>query len=358
MENISLEELEEKLNYRSQWKLNRKDYVAITDVVWVDDDYLVACTNKGRVAVFHPPPVGMDDNDMYDNFSPGPLWTQKLSQGALYSCSINRLQGSLLLLITGEEGVLVLDWEKQLVPIISQGGKKSSNLIDPLVRLRTHVSANPAPIRQVLVYQNTLIGAVDDSFGAYQWDFETQKIISCFGDGHLSTMHLSGDILLTGSFKGILGLHDCRKHRPIDRIELQTAIANETTSQRQHPLSECSVSCCASDSDFVFLGGGREGDHGWLATWHLPMRAWVGATLTHARPRALCTAGSKVISVSNDCYTRHWDWMNWNVTRELRSERPTSGALAMRNGRAATAGLGAEIDILEDGSLRSWQLTL
>ena len=247
---------------------------------------LLGCTNHGHVCVWKVPPYLLmrppgprsdsdddDDDSLFvdrraSSSDRKPIRQWKVSKGVLYSIRILNKNNKELLVVSGDDGVLVLDWTAEIQrwqepppqPALQDPQAKPPSL---LCRLKPYPSpwesqievnqvCAPADDRQ----DEVLYGAVGDAFGCYKWNLETQQVVKTYtpsvstslgvrrtnsGGGYLHTMQLvpslnesssspSSQWLLTGGEDGVLGIWDVHHDRLVDQLDLNSLEATTSTT--------------------------------------------------------------------------------------------------------------------------------
>ena len=281
-----------------------------------------------------------------------PLLRLQLSDsGALYACQVvGRPDGSQWVVVSGDFGVKILDWEADLGPLLQQqqqqqqqagnGATKTVSAAQPYTgKVRAHFKPFPSPfedcieVNDFVLHGNHLYGAAGDQFGAYKWDVNTEKVVCNYKEkgmaptagGYLHTTELvpSTNLLLFGGEGGILSLWDVSKDQPVDRFDMNnqqqatmtTSTAASLQSQQPQPPQSrqrtrpdsttttttrnssrsCWItSCKARDENWWSVAGGCSGsstdDHrggGFVSTFHGPTRSLVSTVATRETPQQL-----------------------------------------------------------------------
>jgi len=291
-----------------------------------------------------------------------PLLRLQLSDsGALYACQVvGRPDGSQWVVVAGDFGVKILDWEADLGPLLllqqqqqeeaGNGSTKTVSAAQPYTgKVRAHFKPFPSPfedcieVNDFVLHGNHLYGAAGDQFGAYKWDINTEKVVCNYKEkgmaptagGYLHTTELvpNTSLLLFGGEGGILSLWDVAKDQPVDRFDMNNQQqANITTStaaslqprppqsrQRTRPDSttttrnssrSCWISSCkARDENWWSVAGGYSGSStdddrggGFVSTFHGPTRSLVSTVATRETPQQLayyCSSSSSSSSSSS-----------------------------------------------------------
>jgi hypothetical protein len=133
------------------------------------------------------------------------LWFVRIyvgNHGNLYNLEFNKVQGKNLLVACGDAGVLVYDWDTQILPLLlqtnentdrgsskdtSKNNNNNKNIQVQVVNLTPTLTFQPHPSileRDGVEINATscdeqngwLYGAAGDLFGCYQWDIETATL--------------------------------------------------------------------------------------------------------------------------------------------------------------------------------------
>jgi len=265
-----------------------------------------------------------------------------MSTGKLYAIKMETIESKKFLIVSGDDGVLVFNWDTDIAEKIqsqqrqlsSSTLKKSEAMSSPTMRFKPH----PSPLEsrgievndfQVLQGANSnnnyLFGAAGDSFGAYKWDMTTGQLIKNYtspGGGYLHAVQiLPGDssTLLAGGEGGKLTMWDISQDKLIDHIDMTTVSAidssaspsasstsnlSRSNSKRSKNLpSRWITSICAQSPHWFTVAGGSTGGSGgsgirassssssstsgFLATYHAPTRSLVSFTETRETPQQL-----------------------------------------------------------------------
>lgn len=411
---------------KSQEEHFRK-HVIIFGLTWItshsgggddDDDggFLAACTSTGELVVWAVPGLkgGVDGTP--------PIFRCKVSQGKLYSIKFEIVKAKSLLIVSGDEGVSVYDWEKEILQVHllhqqSTKDKKVAALLSPLSTFRPH----PSPLESHGIEVNDfevlrdngsnnscIFGAAGDSFGAYKWDLTTEKLVANYaptaGGGYLHSLKLlpgsnsqPQTTLLTGGEGGKLNFWDVTTDKLIDQIDLATVSGVNTStsistssSSIQSPSSisrsnskrskvtpnRWISSICADDQNWFSVGGGSgggggsrsNGGSGFLATYHAPTRSLVSFTETRETPQQLSMLPSSLdsgsdqslVSVANEGVVSHFDALTLERTRRLWATPPSAYATAVSGDgkQTAVAGVGYYVDIFSRGGEKSMRLAI
>lgn len=299
-----------------------------------------------------------------------------------------------MLLVSGDDGVLVFDWEDI---------KTSPSTLSPTSKFQTHPSpleSRGIEVNDVQVLNGKyLLGAAGDCFGVYKWDLETGKLVSNYtspGSGYLHTLHLipgqTTTTLLAGGEGGRVEFWDVTQDSSMGYIDLTTATAADASSnaattttparpthptkRSKPPASRWISSICVLDENWFTVAGGSNSttsrsssnSNGFLATYHLPTRSLVSLVETRETPQHLTAlptlAESSIqhhlISVANEGIVSHYNALSLELTRKQWVSPPSAYAAAVSPDKKYTAigGVGAYVDLFDDAGEKSLRLTV
>lgn len=301
--------------------------------------------------------------DRLANFSK-PNHQYKLSNGALFKLeyhagTLNSSSSQPLLLVAGEEGVLVYDWNQLYTNNRTAAAQIRSALLahfrpyplpPPPVRPGNgrhprHPDQHKEPHNKAVCYPPVLdatmvvslenehgkqppihiYASVKDDFGCYQWNMETQQLIRTFriaSVGYVSCLQSipSSQMLLTGDDNGMLSIWDGQQGKLVEQININTAAARSgksnqrskstsngggSTKSSSASASTRSILCLTSVHDTWWTvggqiqnGGGSSG--GFLTTLHAPTRSIVASVETRETIQRLAASSSSSSSSSLD----------------------------------------------------------
>ena len=317
--------------------------------------------------------------------------------------------------MSGDDGVQVFDWEKVILQshLQQQPSSKANKpefLISPVSTFQTHPS--PLESRKIEVNdfevlrqgnnQAYLFGAAGDSFGAYKWDLETEKLVTNYsstGGGYLHALRLlpadndsdSPQTLVTGGEGGKLHLWNVNSDKLMDQIDLAGASASNASSSSNPTLtrnnskrskntpSRWISSICAYDHNWVSVGGGSSGGGGssrgggsttggFLATYHTPTRSLISFVETRETPQQLAilppsaesVSEHNLVSVANEGVVSNFNALTLERNRRVWSTPPSSYAVAVSDdGKyTAVAGVGCYVDLFSPSGEKSMRLSI
>jgi len=343
-----------------------------------------------------------------------------VNQGKLYSIKLERVQDKSLLIVSGDEGVSVFDWDKDIwkAHLQSASPKTSTKTmsLNPLSTFQPHPSpleAKGIEVNEIeLVQQGSksyLFGAAGDSFGAYKWDLSTKRLVAnyattCGGYLHAIRLLPSDDgsdakqTLLTGGEGGKLSFWDVSADKLIDKVDLTTVTSASTLSTLSSSKSNSSLhrsnsmnkrsksaparwisSICAQDQNWLTVGGGTGGGPGsrgsgnaggFLATFHGPTRSLISFAETRETPQQLAIFPSSssdadfehhtLVSVANEGVVSHFNSLTLERTRRLWCTPPSAYATSVsEDGKyTAVAGVGCLVDVFNASGEKSMRLSI
>lgn len=297
----------------------------------------------------------------------------KLSKGALfkleYYAGTRNSSSQPLLLVAGEEGVLVYDWNQ-----LYTNGTDASRIRTTLLAHFRPYPLPPPPERPGIgichnrniktlhyppILDATMVVSLDnehekqppihiyasvkDDFGCYQWNMETQQLVRTFrmaSVGYvrcLQSISSSQQLLLTGDDNGMLSIWDCQQGKLVEQINMNTSSARSGKFNQQNKSSSSSGSAKSSSSassstrsilcltsvhgTWWTVGGQIQNGgsaSGFLTTLHAPTRSIVASVETRETIQRLAAASSsssssvsldsaaQIISVGNESVVSFW----------------------------------------------------
>ena len=332
----------------------------------------------------------------------------------MYSIKLECVASKHLLIVSGDDGVVVFDWKKDIVECFRQDrgssrAKKPDFSVSPVSTFRTH----PSPLEsrkievndfEVLLQGNSqayLFGAAGDTFGAYKWDLSSEKLIANYastGGGYLHTLRMipsdnessPPQTLATGGEGGKMCVWDVYNDKLMDQVDLTAAnntsapsatspALNRSNSKRsKNAPSRWISSICAYDQNWFSVGGGSTGGGnsrgggsapgGFLATYHAPTRSLISFLETRETPQQLTILPSSaelvsehnLVSVANEGVVSHFNALTLERTRRLWSTPPSSYAASVSaDGKyTAVAGVGCFVDIFSPSGEKAIRLSI
>ena len=350
--------------------------------------------------------------------SKSPVLRLQISNGALYACKwVDRskqrtrqpssnaatpIGTTRWLVVSGDDGVMILDWDTQILPLMEQNVSKQRT-VSYSVKPKAHLKAFPSAFEKYIelndfvISDNYLFGAAGDAFGCYKFDLETEKVVTNYREkgntGYLQTVEIlpGANHLLFGGEEGILSLFDTATDQPVDRFDMHTPRDGSGMQRRQFQknssvASSCWISsCCARDEHWWTAAGGYSKGGGFVATFHGPTRSVVSTAFTLEAPQQLAyysvdhsstnnkhstDSSSKVLlSVANESYISHWnnplslcdEHSRQPERQRVYCSQPSAYAVSVSSGstkRIAVGGVGSVVDIFEPKTQDSFQLSL
>jgi hypothetical protein len=281
-----------------------------------------------------------------------------------------------------------------------------------------HPSAAEASVGEIndcLVDGNYLYGACGDAFGCYKWDLETTKVVTTFrskqrnsgksngpfggrqsGYFHTIAKVPSSNLVLTGGENGFLYLVDVATDQYVNALDMNTKRTKSAISSFQNPPVNkrragltsnggrcCWISSCvARDENWWIVAGGqsvtgngiqRDSPNGFISTWHGPTRSLMSTVETRETPQQLaCRVGGErgdgspsLISVANESYISHWPNpfaldSPEQIPQRVWCNQASAYAVAVSHDgrRVASGGVGSVVDVFEQGTQASIQLSV
>jgi hypothetical protein len=389
---------ESNFSYQDQWRAYKESYAKSTnstsviyDLDWWQDEqtkdvWLVGCTSAGDICVWRPPLPPSLDSDRDEDNSPEesksrlndtyrkPVLRRKVSNGVLYSIQVKRQSDDRILLVTaGEGGVLIFDWNKDIIDKLDQKNSKSNTMLAPMANFQPWPSAleDKIEINDVQLCGNHLFGAAGDAFGCYKWDLETQKLLTTFrspGHGYMHSVEVvpnnSGggpsNLLLTGGEDGILGIWDRHQDKLVDKIDMANVpdACSKSQSRAKKQTSRWISTVLPRDENWWTVAGGTE-KGGFLSTFHAPTRSLIASIETHETPQNLAFCNNAIVSVANESVVSHWNPLSLERTHRVWCGPPSAYAAAVApDGKLAVAGVGNTVDLFENATQKTFVLSL
>jgi len=265
--------------------------------------YLVACSSFGVVCIWDILGDGKDERQEYpisigrrqdksclslhysnNDFlaKSNPIVRFQACVGALYDLKFHHINGKQYLIVSGNIGVLVYQWEHVLAKLDEAAGKYDSSSsqeesdlssiqrqtttihVAPVSNFKTHPSVTERQGVEVNCVScdernGILYGAAGDLFGCYQWNLSTGQLIQTlsggvvtgFGSASSSSPSSHTDFLhsvralsdgsatvLTGGEDGKFGIWDGKEGKLIEMIDCRSAmnkgkLSNQSTDWQQ-----------------------------------------------------------------------------------------------------------------------------
>jgi hypothetical protein len=402
---------ESNFSYQDQWSAYKESYARSTrtnstsviyDLDWWQDDddeqtkpnkqdlccWLVGCTSAGDICVWRPPPPPSSppDSDRDEDSSPEenkarwndayrkPVLRRRVSNGVLYSIQVQRHSDDRILLVTaGEDGVLIFDWNKDIIGRLEEQHSNSNTVLAPMANFRPWPSAleDRIEINDVQLCGSHLFGAAGDAFGCYKWNLETQQLLTTYrspGHGYMHSVEVvpnnSGgpsNLLLTGGEDGILGIWDRNQDKLVDKIDMANvsdAASSKSQSRAKKPTSRWISSVLPRDENWWTVAGGTE-KGGFLSTFHAPTRSLIASIETHETPQNLAFCNNAIVSVANESVVSHWNPLSLERTHRVWCGPPSAYAAAVApDGKLAVAGVGNTVDLFENATQKTFVFSL
>lgn len=394
-----------------------------------------------------------------------PILKIRASYNVLYNMEFIYTSNQWYLSVCGDDGVLIYKW-RDIYPLLQSKSMDSTTYktatvavveLKPISHFHPHPSLNelqgkqqimiqqwhhpqthdppytsfPSP-KQLCHYQgteingtsmdtfhNVLYGAAGDSFGCYQWDFETGRIL-----GNLTNpnhKHMNSDFLhsvcvapggssghvLTGSEDGTMGMWDGKQMKLIEMIHCSDFLEpttsppttkifgtiNHHTNRSIHRNNKLhgwiSGIDVETDGNWAVIGGGidhhsimdhhhnntNEEEGGFLALWHLPTRSMIKSRKTRETIQAVSyhSYHDSIVSCGNENVISYWSWSLIENEKQQQQQQqqqscqkrvwctsPSCFGLAAneRNGMLAVCGAGDILDCFTHVGHKSFTLAL
>lgn len=301
--------------------------------------YLVACTSNGLICVWDS--IGVSAEPI--------IRVQASSAGeVLYDVQFIESSGDTLLVVSGDPGILLYKWSAFLDAIdnIIDG----NFILEPIAKFKPHPSPSDAFGEPVEINSTSysaddklLYGAAGDSFGCYQWDLESEKLVGTFGGGggnrcngdylHDVMSVPNNNLVLTAGEDGGITFWDGKERKSIETINVQNTMNKNKQSvtwqiqnkgfgstQQWSNGSNLWVSSMDRKGDWLAVVGGSESGNnmslrsgpsagGFMATWHLPTRTFNSGCVTRESYNTIAYNHNldSFVSGGNDGRLTFWD---------------------------------------------------
>lgn len=298
--------------------------------------YLVACTSNGLICVWDS--IGV---------STEPIIRVQASTAdkVLYDVQFIESSGDTLLVVSGDPGILVYKWSAFL------NAMDGNILLEPIAKFKPHPSPSDAfgePVEinstSYSAVDNLLYGAAGDSFGCYQWDLESEKLVGTFGGGggnrcngdylhDVMSVPNNNNLVLTAGEDGGITFWDGKERKLIETINVQNTMNKNKQSvtwqiqnkgfgstQQWSNGSNLWVSSMDRKGDWLAVVGGSESGNnmslrsgpsagGFMATFHLPTRTFNSGCVTRESYNAIAYNLNldSFVSGGNDGRLTFWD---------------------------------------------------
>ncbi|CAB9518583.1 THO complex 6 homolog (Drosophila) [Seminavis robusta] len=344
-------------------------HVIVFGLCWIDVQLLAACTSHGEIVIW-----SLDDTATNNT---KPVFRRQVSKGKLYSiqfCEKKSPGEKSLLIVCGDEGVLLYDWEQDIYNKINNPTENKKPLT-PLTTFCPH----PSPLENAKVEVNDfqvlknngsnhhLLGAAGDSFGVYKWDMESGKLVANYASPERKSIYAvqmlpsssdNSQILLAGGEGGKVQLWDTTKDQSVGAIDTSVDATKSTTSlsrsssKRAKLSSRWISSICASDPNWFTVAGGntahKSGHTGFLATYHAPTRSLVSSTETRETPQQIAASSQSLVCVANEGIVSRYNALSLEQpTGRQWCTSPSSYAAAVSSDHTAVAGVGCFVDVFD-----------
>jgi WD40 repeat protein len=302
--------------------------------------YFVACTSNGLICVWDregaAEPIMRVEASVYS------------SSTVFYDIKFIEISGDILLVASGDPGILVYKWSAFLRAMDEH---IDGNLIlDPITTFKPSPSPSSEFTEPVEINSTSynavdglLYGAAGDAFGCYQWDLRSEKLVGTFGrawNGHSDYLHdvlsipTKNNLVLTCGEDGFIGFWDGKERKLIEMIDVQNTMNKNKGSvtwqvqnkgfgfstQQWSNGSNLWVSSMERNGDWLAAAGGSESGNnmtlrsgpnspGFFAIWHLPTRTLNSGFVTPETYNAITYNQTLdcFVSGGNDGRVTFWD---------------------------------------------------
>lgn len=310
---------------------------------------LVSCANDGRVYAWNVPAIEADSQESMDSgfdtvqSSARPRYRWDLSAGVLYKLGFHlEASKTTLLVVAGEEGVLLYAWNQLVKGILDRRG-----------HLRTH-PASPyrrfSEVNDFVIVDHQLYAAVGDAFGCYKWDLNTQQLLATYPvEGGVLTMAVaSNSTILLGGSNGVLSVWDCVNDKLIDEVPLNTKSPQPDSRSKHSPKKWISSIAVIDDNWWTVAGGRDRGGDGFLVSIYAPTKSIVANVSTRETPKKLALLNRVVLSAANERAVSHWYPTSMERIRQVSTVSLAAYAVAISpDNRVAVGGVGGSIDLFD-----------
>ena len=334
--------------------------------------YLVACTSNGVICVW----------DSIGSSSTEPIIRVQASAAdkVLYDVQFIERSGDTLLVVSGDPGILLYKWSAFLDAMDNLSGGNNI-ILEPMSKFKPHPSPSDAlgePIEinstSYNAFDNALYGVAGDSFGCYQWDLESGKLVGTFGgSGKNNYLHdvmsISNNLVLTAGEDGAIAFWDGKERKLIERVNVQDTMnknKQSVTWQIQNKgqwsnVSNLWVSSMDRKGDWLAAVGGSESGNnmslrsgpstsGFMATWHLPTRTFNSGCVTRESYNAIVYNQNldSFVSGGNDGRLTFWDSATGECTGRSGCTTSMIYALCCTPSLMVAGGTGGSLDCFID----------
>eukprot|EP00592_Proboscia_alata_P021865 CAMPEP_0194425394 /NCGR_PEP_ID=MMETSP0176-20130528/24733_1 /TAXON_ID=216777 /ORGANISM="Proboscia alata, Strain PI-D3" /LENGTH=466 /DNA_ID=CAMNT_0039235739 /DNA_START=163 /DNA_END=1566 /DNA_ORIENTATION=- len=333
--------------------------------------------------------------------------TSQTKSRTLYDIKFVRLSNdNHHLIVSGDVGIIVYRWSDFLNHLSTEQTTTKMITIEPVATFHPHPSVseqswssveaaggskhgtghaeiNSAEIDTEL---NVLYGASGDLFGCYQWDLETQKLLTTLPcSDYLHTVRTvpstnggcGNHTVLTGGEDGKLGIWDGKNGKLIEKMDVRltmdanASLITSDTHNRNNGnvcwgqssnlwLSNIDVDECGNWA--VVCGGAENGsngtpataatpsNNGFLTLWNLPTRSMTSGHATRETLQSVRynTHNGTILTVGNEPYLSYWSYSKANRVGRTRLNVPSGFAIALNdvNGVICVGGSSCFVDCL------------
>eukprot|EP00986_Skeletonema_menzelii_P018696 scaffold26679_cov171-Skeletonema_menzelii.AAC.12 len=273
--------------------------------------YLVACTSNGLICVWDS--VGASTEPII-------RVQAATADEVLYDVQFIQSNGDTLLVVSGDPGILLYKWSAFLNAM--ENLSNGNIMLEPIAQFNPHPSPSDGePIEinctSYSAVDNALYGVAGDSFGCYQWDLESEKLVGTFGGAgknrsngdylhDVMAIPNNNHLVLTAGEDGAITFWDGKERKIIETMNIQNTMNKNkqlVTWQTQNKGqwsngSNLWVSSMDRKGDWLAAVGGSESGNnmslrsgpntaGFMATWHLPTRTFNSGCVTRESYNAI-----------------------------------------------------------------------
>ena len=355
-----------------------RDATFLTTTTSTNHDLLAACASDGNVYLWKVPTAeqltASQQEDVMDNYEATlaqtgmedyrqPVAICRIQTGALTTIRSHLHNNKRLLLVGGEDGLYVMDWEEvwsKLSACTTPCSLGDLNLSTSAAHNQPYPTPNSnysGPVNDALIHGDHVYAAVGDAFGLYQWHLETRQLVKTYSNtAYLQSLEIlpaganGANLLLTGGDEGIVSLWDCQQNALIQELPLK----NSTTRPSRRGDERKSISSLAVlDDNWFTVAGGIESNHshqGFLATYSVPTRTIVSSTETWSRPQRCAYLSNRTLALAANepvVSYRYATDLNKTTGKTCCSSPSVHVVAVALDGRIALGGVGRTIDLFD-----------
>mmetsp|Transcript_29335 Transcript_29335/g.43268 ORF Transcript_29335/g.43268 Transcript_29335/m.43268 type:complete len:426 (-) Transcript_29335:1312-2589(-) len=361
-------------------------------------EFLAGCTSAGEILVWLVP-FAREEDDI-DELLDDEKWSQSGQErstftsktnsrkpaikfqaspnnGMLYSIKFLHVQKSLLLGVSGDDGILLYSWDDV-----------QALTIDPSKTPEPKHHFKPPSLHPKMEINDFDIDDDLNIFGASEvgckWNIESGKLSCSYAsskNGYLHTIKVlpsstfqgGHSIMLMGGEDGTLGVWDKKCDRLIEHVNIKARMNEDTSlshsclpstmdqdafnSWKQHDHLWISHMEASESCNWWNLCGGAEDNMGrnfggHLTCWHAPTRSLAAGCTTRETPSYIARqpSSSVMATIANESVVSYWSAAQLEREKRSWTTSPCSYALAIRESDSVTAvgGVGSRVDILNE----------